>query len=72
MKSRKGQPLARIGLALLARQIAMDLFTNGQGQHADRLVLVIDGPLRQDLGGLGERAVVDRIQMALMRGRYHR
>lgn len=61
----------RVGIALLARQIARDLFTNGMGQVAGRLVLTIDGPPKQDLGGWGEHSVADRIELALMRGRYH-
>ena len=49
---------------LLAERIARDLFTNGQGEHADRLVLVVAG-VSYDLGGWCESAVVDRIVMAL-------
>lgn len=47
----------------LAERIARDLFTNGQGEHAERLVL-IDANGR-DLGGWCEQAVVDRIEGAL-------
>jgi hypothetical protein len=72
--SRKGVPQARVGVALLARQIARDLFTNGNGDHAGRLVMLGDNALivGRDLGGLSERAVVDRIEAALLRGRYQR
>lgn len=37
-----------------ARAIARDLFTNGAGTKADRLVLTIDGPPKRDLGGWAE------------------
>ncbi len=47
----------------LAEQIARDLFVNGQGQRAVRLVLV-DAHGR-DLGGWGETVVADRIAAAL-------
>lgn len=43
----------------MAAEIAADLFVNGAGQHADRLVLVaVDG---RDLGGWCEGAARDRI-----------
>ena len=45
----------------LAEQIADDLFTNGDGKRADRLVLTADGPPRRDLGGWSRRAVMDRV-----------
>lgn len=72
-RSRKGEPQARVGVALLARQIADELFTTGQGTPVDRLVQTFDtddGP--RYLGGWCKGAVVDRIQIALMRGRYKR
>ena len=49
-----------------AKKIAHDLFTNGQGEHADRLVLTVDGPPTRDLGGLAERVVSDRIAAAFV------
>jgi hypothetical protein len=49
-----------------AKRIAHDLFTNGQGHHADRLVLTVDGPPTQNLGGLAERVVSDRIADGLI------
>lgn len=49
----------------VAERIARSLFTNGQGQRAQRLVLTVDGPPLRDLGGWCERAVVDRIAEAL-------
>lgn len=49
-----------------ARRIARDLFTNGLGQHADRLVLTVDGPAPRDLGGLAERVVSDQIAAAFL------
>ena len=51
--------------AQLAKTIARDLFTDGQGARAQRLVLTIDGPPRLDLGGLSESVVVDRIAARL-------
>lgn len=38
-------------LRTIAAKIARDLFTNGSGQRAQRLVLTIDGPPVRDLGG---------------------
>lgn len=46
----------------LAEEIAADLFTNGNGDRAGRLVLTIDGPPRRDLGGWGQKAMADRIE----------
>ncbi len=45
----------------LAEQITEDLFTNGAGERAERLVLTVDGPPKRDLGGWCERAMADRI-----------
>lgn len=47
----------------LAEAIAADLFTNGSGDHADRLVM-IDGAGR-NLGGWSERAMANRIAKML-------
>ena len=47
----------------VAARIARDLFTNGGGQHASRLVL--EGPNGQDIGGWGEDAVKTRIAQIL-------
>ncbi len=44
-----------------AERIADDLFTNGEGQRADRLVLTVDGPPRLDLGGWSASAIADQI-----------
>lgn len=55
----------------LARKIARQLFTNGQGERAERLVLTIDGPFgprsdgSRDLGGLSEKPAADLIAKAL-------
>lgn len=50
----------------LAKRIADDLFVNGMGQEAERLVLTVDGPPTRDLGGWCKAAVVDRISGILM------
>ena len=50
-------------LRKLAKQIANDLFTNGSGQEADRLVLELPG--KRDGGGWCKRAVEDRIYDAI-------
>lgn len=51
----------------LARRIARRLFTNGAGQQAERLVLMVDGPPKRDLGGWCMRAAVDEIVGVLQR-----
>lgn len=48
----------------LAAKIAADLFTNGQGRHADRLVLT--DKHGHDLGGWGEGPAADRIAGLLL------
>jgi hypothetical protein len=48
--------------AALAKNIARDLFVNGSGQYAQRLVLTRDTPTHQDLGGWSEEAMADRIE----------
>jgi hypothetical protein len=50
----------------LARLIADDLFVNGSGDQADRLVLWVDADER-NLGGWAKRAVVDRVRTHLRR-----
>ncbi len=52
----------------IAKAIASDLFTNGVGQHAGRLVLVslkLDDAPERNLGGWSEGAVVDRVSAIL-------
>ena len=54
----------------IAQQIADDLFVNGQGEQADRLVLTVDStrspPQRErNLGGLAKLVVIDRIEKHL-------
>jgi len=51
----------------VAKRIARDLFVKGSGDRAERLVLTIDGPPKQDLGGWSERAMADRIETLLRR-----
>lgn len=48
----------------LAEEIAKALFTNGAGEHAERLVLEIPGAKRNG-GGWCERAVADVVEDAL-------
>lgn len=57
-----------------AERLASSLFTNGAGKHADRLVLTVDGTTElkgEDLGGLCERAVVDRVRETILAVRRH-
>lgn len=57
----------------LAEQIAARLFTNGAGEHAERLVLKVDEVRGQygaktggrSLGGWAERAVADQVETLL-------
>jgi hypothetical protein len=51
----------------LARAIAADLFTNGMGDHAGRLMLESAGD-RRDMGGWSEEAMVIRIKRILDKG----
>lgn len=44
----------------IAQAIADDLFVNGEGKQADRLVLWVDASER-NLGGWAKVAVIDRI-----------
>ncbi len=45
----------------IAEQIADDLFVNGAGERAQRLVLTVDSPKKLDLGGWSYLCLVDRI-----------
>jgi hypothetical protein len=49
------EPMTEKEIKNLATEIAADLFTNGGGERADRLVLIAKD--RRDLGGWGEKAV---------------
>lgn len=49
----------------LAEEIVGTLFVNGQGEHADRLVLTVDGPTNRDLGGWCCAAAVDAVEKVL-------
>jgi hypothetical protein len=49
----------------LAEAIARDLFTCGTGEVVDRLALMVDRPVKADLGGWSYLAVVDRITKIL-------
>ena len=50
-----------------AQAIVDDLFMNGNGDRAERLVLTADGPPRRDLGGWSSTAVLHRIKRLLTR-----
>lgn len=52
-------------VARLIEQIVDDLFVNGAGDRADRLVLTVDGPPSCDLGGWCRGALRDRLVAAL-------
>jgi hypothetical protein len=45
-----------------AEALTENLFTNGSGARADRLVLTIDGPPTRDLGGWCRGAVIDQLE----------
>lgn len=49
----------------LAVRLATELFTNGQGERAQRLVLTIDKPTSVNLGGWNYNAAVDLIERLL-------
>lgn len=53
-----------MNIDVVAREIVKDLFTNGAGNRADRLVMVLDNP-RVDLGGWSESGAVARIKKIL-------
>jgi len=46
----------------LIEKFVTGLFTNGNGDTADRLVLTSDGPPKRDLGGWGRKSVEDRVR----------
>ena len=50
----------------IARMIADDLFANGAGELAERLVLTVDGPPKRNLGGWSKAAVITRITSLLL------
>lgn len=49
----------------IAVAVAQDLFTNGQGERADRLVMTVDGTPKLDLGGWSMAAVIVRVEAIL-------
>ncbi len=49
-------------LRALIEHFARELFTNGMGQCADRLVLTIDAPKPIDLGGWGRLVIEDKLE----------
>lgn len=49
----------------IAMEIATDLFTNGGGEKADRLVMIQHS--ETDIGGWSQRAVEDRVADILRR-----
>ena len=60
--TRHAEAAAQQERARLADYITEDLFTNGSGERADRLVLTIDGPPKRDLGGWGKLPFADRLR----------
>ena len=54
----------------LAELIAENLFTNGSGDRAQRLLLMVDAPVKRDLGGWCFAAAVDRIAAQLCQARH--
>jgi hypothetical protein len=56
---------SRAHLEQLIARFVDDLFVNGSGQQADRLVLTVDGPPSRDLGGWCKAAIADRLREAL-------
>lgn len=55
------------GARKFAEALARELFTNGSGDVAQRLVLSIDKPSHRDLGGWCEAVIIDKIEAALVR-----
>jgi hypothetical protein len=51
----------------LAEAIAEDLFVNGCGDVAERLVLTVDSAPKRDLGGWSKGPLTDRIELLLRR-----
>lgn len=58
------QPIDR-RIRALAKRVARDLFRNGAGEHAARLVLTSEDG--RELGGWCRKAVEDRLATALRR-----
>jgi hypothetical protein len=56
--------MARQDIELLADRLVSDLFVNGSGEQAHRLVLTTEDG--RELGGWGQRPVRDRIVSALL------
>ncbi len=50
----------------MTNAIVEELFVNGNGEYADRLVLM--NALDRDIGGLCKRAVVQRVQRIIKAG----
>lgn len=50
----------------VAERIVARLFTNGQAEEAERLVLTVDGPPKRDLGGWGRLGARDQIVAVLL------
>lgn len=49
----------------VAREIAKDLFTDGSGERAERLVLTVDSPPARTLGGWSKGNALARIKKIL-------
>ncbi len=52
--------------ARILEAVVADLFVNGFGEQADRLVLTQDGQPPRDLGGWGKQAVRNKVLRALL------
>ena len=63
MSNRMSEQLAQRLANLLAAQIADRLFVNGDGEEAQRLMLL--SPNGKDLGGFCKRAAIDQIMRVL-------
>jgi len=50
----------------ITQHIVDDLFVNGFGEHADRLVMTKDSDPQRPLGGWSKRAVLQRVREALL------
>jgi len=63
----RDKKVSRPAIDRLARDIADDLFTNGTGERATRLVLMLEDPgnPRFELGGWGIAAMAHRISTHL-------
>lgn len=75
MKRRKKEETAdelftKLGRRFLAREIVNELFTNGSGKVANRLVLFQErnmGSLERNLGGWGFKPAVDVVEDVINR-----